>query len=328
MRFIDFILALLVFLNSLQSPLARAPVAKTVTMSFVGDCTLGSQKGESGQYTFNGYARSNPPEYFFEKVEPILAQDDFTVVNCETVLSDRDLPYADKGSDGAFYFLGPASNAEILSAGSVEIAGFSNNHMRDYGAAGVSDTVAALEDAGLTVARHQEPLYVEKNGLTIGILACRISYGGQQKELYSQLAEMTANSDFQIVYPHGGGEGTHVIDGWRRDAYHDLIDRGADLIVASHPHVLQPIERYNGGTIVFSVGNFCYGGAKHPENRTAIYRCTLTWTGDGVELTDSVIPCYVYTGSINNYQPCPVEESDPVYQKIVEYMYGQRDSVM
>ncbi len=327
MSFFKFLLSLCVFMYTIPGPIIRFPEKQSVTLSFVGDCTLGTQKGGNGRGTFNWYAENNEPDYFLEKVKPVFEEDDFTIANCEGVLSDNPLGMEDKGSPTAFWFIGPASSARVFSTSSVEIVGFSNNHMGDYGTKGISDTIDALEAADLTVAKHNEPLYLEKNGITVSILACRLRWAGNEKDLYKTLEEMVANSDFQIIYPHGGTEGTHQKDAWRETAYKNLIDRGADLIVGTHPHMLQPIERYNGGTIVYSLGNFCFGGNTHPENRTAIYQCTISLTSDGVVLeSDDVVPCYVYTGSSNNYQPVPVAEDDPVYQKIYDFMYGNGES--
>ena len=65
--------------------------------------------------------------------------------------------------------------------------------------------------------------------------------------------------------------------------------------------MLQPEEVYNGVPIVYSLGNFCYGGNRSPENRTIIYKALLS-VEDGVLTgqTTQIIPCYVYTGSTNN----------------------------
>lgn len=326
MAIFKLLLAVLALLNT--NPEIREtlfPKLTPVTMSFVGDCTIATQKGGSGPGTFNRYAMDNPPEYFLEKVAPIFEEDDFTVVNCENVLSDNDLAMTDKGSDTAFWFKGPASSARIFSSSSVEVVGFSNNHANDYGPQGQIDTINALEAEGLTVAKHLTPCYLEKDGFRIGILACRIRWENHEREIYGLLEEMKANSDIQIIYTHGGGEGTHVIDEWRKKGFRDLIDRGADLVICSHPHMLQPVEHYNGGMIVYSLGNFCFGGNSHPENATAIYQVRLLKTPWGIISDDRIIPCRVYTGSVNNYQPCPIAEDDPAYQKIVDYMNGERE---
>lgn len=320
------VLALLAVLS--VNPASRQvlfPEITTVTMSFTGDCTIATQKGGSGPGTFNAYAKEKEPGYFLEKVKPIFEEDDFTVVNCENVLSDRALPIKDKGSPTAFYFIGPASSAKIFSSSSVEVAAFSNNHMYDYGEDGVRDTIEALEGEGLTVAKHMEPCYLEKDGFKIGLLACRIRWENHEREIYGVLEEMKENSDYQIIFSHGGGEGTHVIDEWRKTSFRNLIDRGADLVVCSHPHVLQPVEYYNGGAIVYSMGNFCFGGNSHPENRTAIYRCRLLKTPWGIFFEDKIIPCYVYTGKTNNYQPCPIGEDEPAYQEVLDYMSWKRE---
>ncbi len=316
------------FLSSGVTGWIKLPAPKTLTMSFVGDCTIATQKGASGEGTFNWYAKNYEPTYFLEKVADIFRADDITMVNCENVLSDRDLTRRDKGSDTAFWFIGPASSARIFSSSSVEVAGFANNHARDYGQAGYDDTVEALKAQGLTVAEDGEPVYLEKNGIRVGILACGIWYLGQERNYYDELREMEANSDFQVVYPHGGTEGTYEVDPWRVTAFRNLIDHGADLVVGTHPHRIQPIERYNGGTIVYGLGNFCFGGNNRPDRRTAIYQCTLALRKDGVEFkSDLVIPCTVFTGSRNNWQPAPIPEDDPMYDEIYNFMYGLTESL-
>ena len=326
MSFLRFLLALLLFLRLTPGPVAQVPKAQSVTISFTGDCTIATDRGSFKSGSLNWYTTNHEYSYFLEKVEPIFSGDDITVVNCENVLSDRDLPIRDKGSAGAFYFTGPAANARIFSGSSVEVACLANNHMRDYGEDGLEDTVAALQAEGLLVAEENKPVYVEKNGITVAILACQMWYAGSERALYPILQEMTENSDVQIVYPHGGAEGTYYVEPWRTQAFHNLIDRGADIIVGTHAHLLQPMEKYKGGTIVYCLGNFCFGGNVRPSNRTAIYQCTVTLGDDGPEIADTIIPCYVYTGSRNNWQPCPVEETDPVYQKILDYMNGLTES--
>ena len=82
------------------------------------------------------------------------------------------------------------------------------------------------------------------------------------------LEEANANSDYQVVYCHGGEEKVHAYEDWKQASCHNLVDHGADLVIGSHPHVLQPMETYNGVNIVYSLGNFIFGGNNYPENRT------------------------------------------------------------
>lgn len=323
-----FLLILLTVLRLAPAPVIKLPEEREVTMSFAGDCTISTGLGSMKKGGLNWYARNYPSTYFLEKVYPWFSEDDITVVNCETVLSDRDLAPREKDPGVRFWFIGPASNAKIFSSSSVEVACFANNHMYDYGEEGVKDTIAALEAENLLVGKDAEPLYVERNGVVVGILACGIWDPGDEELLYDALDEMTEKSDFQVIFPHGGLESIYEPEQWRKDSFRKLIDRGADLIVGTHAHRLQPVERYHGGTIVYGIGNFCFGGNVSPPNRTCIYQCTVTMTADGVEFEDNIVPCYVYTGAVNNWQPAPMEESDPNYRKVLDFMAGKISSPM
>ena len=99
-------------------------------------------------------------------------------------------------------------------------------------------------------------------------------------------------------------------------------------MIGSHPHVLQPREVYNGVDIVYSIGNFCYAGNRYPENRTVIYQMELTINGDLTlqSAQSTILPCYVYTGDANNYQPAVVEDNEDIKNKIMDFMDGKIES--
>ena len=324
--------AMLLGANPDAPEVIRDRMEDSVILSFAGDCTLGAQKGAKSKGNFNWYADNEEPDYFLKNVYDIFSTDDFTIVNCEGVLTDRPLEYYDKGSDGAFYFKGKADNAKIFTAGSVEIASVINNHTRDYGPAGKSDTIDALEAEGVRALDANKPVYVEKDGIRISFLACGIWYTGQEKDIYKSLDEMNENSDIQVIYSHGGTEGVYEVDSWRKSVYHSLINRGVDIIVNSHPHRLQPVEHYKNGLIVYSLGDFCFGGNSFPVNKkTAIYRVKITRTDDGFEFEDEIIPCWLHSGttSANNFQPTPVDpvEYADTYEKMIAYMRGERKTI-
>lgn len=328
MKLVGLLIAATMLLNVCPDALdeIRAAQDRSVTISFTGDCTISTDQGRSEQGTFNWYAKNYEPTYFLEKVADIFNEDDITVVNCETVLSDRNLTKRYKGEGTAYWFIGPASNAKIFSSSGVEVASVVNNHTNDFGAEGAADTVAALEAEGLDVLEAKKPVYIERKGITIGFLGAGIWWGGQEKELYKVLEEMEENSDIQIIYPHGGAEGSHEVEAWRKTSFRNLIDHGADIIVGTHSHRLQPLEEYHGGVIVYGLGNFCFGGNRYPQNRTAIYQLIITPGEDGYVYENSFIPCYVYTGSSNNWQPAPVPETDAAYRKILDFMAGELET--
>lgn len=322
------LLALLLLLRQFPGGFFTVPQSRSMTISFVGDCLISTSDGADYAGSLNWYARNYEPSYFFEKVAGYFTSDDLTVVNCETVLSDRALSPRDKGDPEAWWFTGPALNARIFSSSGVELASVANNHTFDYGREGYNDTVAALKAQGLAVAEDGVPVYYEKNGIRVGILACGIWYSGEEGVYISALRQMCEDSDFQIVYTHGGAESVFVPEEWRRASYRRLIDCGADLVVGCHAHRLQPMERYNGGTIVYGLGNFCFGGNSLPNNRTAIYRCTVYVSSRGTTAEDEIVPCYLYTGSHSVWQPSPIPPNDPNYQKVLDFMNGLIDSPM
>lgn len=334
MKLAGVLLAVAMLLNANpEAPeVIRDRLEDSVTLTFAGDCTLGAQKGENKKANFNWYADREEPDYFFRNVYDWFSTDDFTIVNCEGVLTDRPLNYYDKGSEGAFYFKGKASNAGIFTAGSVELASVVNNHTKDYGPEGKSDTIEALTAEGIGALTDTAPVYVEHDGITVSFIACGLWYAGQEKNLYGHIDEMVKNSDVQVIYSHGGTEGVYEVDGWRRTVCRKLIDRGVDIIVNSHPHRLQPVEHYKSGVIVYSLGDFCFGGNSYPVNKkTAMYRVKIIRTDEGFTFEDEIIPCWLHSGATaaNNFQPTPVDpvaEAD-TYEKMLAYMRGERDTI-
>ncbi|MBQ4105926.1 MAG: CapA family protein [Clostridia bacterium] len=294
-----------------QETETTVPRAEQIVLSFIGDCTMASNQGKVEQGNFMWHAQQKSHDYFFEGVYDVLSQDDVTFANCETVLSDGNLKQKVKDHNPAFWFKAPASYADILKLGSVEVAGVANNHTYDYGEQGCKDTLKALEAQGILGGDDYVPVYTEVKGTKIGIVFCSLWGSYQTDEIETALKEMENNCDYSIVYFHGGSEGTHYPDNYIIDACRYLANSGlCDLIVGAHPHVLQPMEIVNDVPIMYSLGNFCFGGNSYPENKTAIFQATLTMQ-DGKIVTDtSFIPCYVYTGPRNNYQPMVITDAD------------------
>lgn len=289
-------------------------------LSFIGDCILGSESGKSSEGNFTHTAETRDHSYFFEKVYDVLSKDDLTFANCEVVLSDRNLEKTYKDYSPAFWFIAPAKNADILKLGSVEVAGVVNNHVNDYGDEGYSDTVKALQAQGLYVGENLTPLYFEEKGIKIGVLYCNLWAPYNLQYIEPVLEEMQDNCDYKIIFFHGGTEAVHEPDNYKIDACRYLAQSGlCDLIIGSHPHVLQPMEVVNGVPIVYSLGNFCYSANNYPENRTIIFQAELFEEDGEIRTQASMIPCYVYTGYKNNWQPALVEDED-VREEIVAMM--------
>lgn len=305
----------------------------TLTLSFVGDCLCATNANTSYENCFEEVAGREDPEYFLKKVNSYFKKDDFTIADCENVYSDsKNLKVSDKGQYAdpnveAYWFKTSAKNARILSVGGIDMVSISNNHINDYGEQGHIDTRKALDAAGVQWGEEGKIIYYQKKGYKIGIICVSMYNDGVLENIKNYIKKAEKKSDYQIIYFHGGTEAVHKPEDWKMNACHALIDAGADLIIGDHPHVLQPMETYKGKTIIYSMGNFIFGGNRHPENRTIIYQHTLTIGNDNVLRSENgtVIPCYVYTGDMNNWQPAVIKDKK-TKKKVLDFMKGKLDS--
>lgn len=305
----------------------------SITLSFVGDCLCATDARTSYENCFEDVAAVKKPSYFLKKTNHIFSADDFTIGDCENVYSDSEnLSMRDKGqiadpSIEAYWFKTKSKNAKILSAGGIDMVSIDNNHINDYGEQGRLDTQKALDDAGVQWGEAGKIIYYEKNGYKIAVICFSMYYSDMAAKGLEYIAEAEKNSDYQIIYFHGGTEAIHAPEDWKIQACHSFIDAGADLVIGDHPHVLQPREIYNNKTIIYSMGNFIFGGNRHPENRTIIYQHTLK-VDISRQLTSekgTIIPCYVYTGDTNNWQPDIIQDKN-TKQRVLDFMNQKSDS--
>jgi len=297
----------------------------TIDLSIVGDCLLATEDSKDSSYSFSWYAKNKNPEYFFKKVSHIFQNDDFTIANLENVLTDRPLKKRYKG-EGAFWFKAPSNNANILNKGYIDVVSVTNNHTYDYGNEGYSDTIKALNKAGLLWGSEDKTLYLTKNDYTIAFIPASLYSSSQTKRIVERIKSASAKSDYQIVYFHGGKEAVYQPEAWKINACHQLVDAGADLVIGNHPHRLQPLEIYKGVNIIYSLGNFCFGGNNHMiSNRTIIYKIILR-IEDGKLLQEEtrLIPCYVQDNSKyqNNWQP-DIITNEEERKLVIDFLFGK-----
>ena len=292
------------------------------TVSVAGDCTLGTDEYFSESTSFNAkYDEVGDPAWFFENVYDIFSTDDLTIVNMEGTLTD-----SEERADKEYAFKGDAEYAQVLVEGGVEAASLANNHSSDYGEESYTDTIEALEEAGISSFGYDEIAYMDVQGVSVALIGTyELAEGiGIQEEMEQNIAAaQEAGAQVIIVYFHWGNETETVPDETQVQLAHAAVDAGADLVVGSHPHVIQGYEEYNGVPIVYSLGNFCFGGNSNPSDYDCmIIQQSFTVTGDEVEIGDlTVIPCSVSSSdSINNYQPTPAEgdEEEEILAKIEE----------
>lgn len=298
--------------------------ARTVTISALGDCTLGTDASFNTQTNFDAFYAVYGYDYFFENVRDILENDDATFANLEGPLTTS----ATKTTPEEYAFKGDPSYTQILLDGSVEAVTLANNHIQDYGDEGVTDTKNALSEAGINYCMNDEIALVDLNGITTAFIGIyELSEGIEcESRVRSTIADAKEQgAQLVIVAFHWGTEKSNVPDEIQQSLAHTAVDCGADLVVGHHPHVLQGIEKYNGKYIVYSLGNFCFGGNSSPSDLdTIIFRQTFTVTGSSVETDDDIeiIPCTISSAEdYNNYQPTPAEgtEADRIMERLNEY---------
>ena len=281
----------------------------SLTLSVVGDCTLGTDETFDYDTSLNAYYENYGADYFLQNVKDIFSTDDLTIANFEGTLTD-----SDEREDKTFAFKAPASYASILTGGSVEAVNTANNHSHDYGEQSFDDTLAALDDAGIVHFGYDETAVMDVKGIKVGLVGIYELYDHLEREqqLKDNIAKVKADgAQLIVVIFHWGNETETVPDSNQTTLGRIAIDEGADLVCGHHPHVLQGIETYKGRNIVYSLGNFCFGGNSSPSDMdTMIYQQTFTIDADGVKKDNvtNIIPCSISSAAYdgyNNYQPTP-----------------------
>lgn len=296
----------------------------SLTLSVVGDCTLGTDETFDYDTGLNAYYENYGADYFLQNVKDIFSADDLTIANFEGTLTD-----SDEREDKTFAFKAPASYASILTGGSVEAVNTANNHSHDYGDQSFDDTLAALDDAGIVHFGYDETAVMDVKGIKVGLVGIYELYDHLEREqqLKDNIAKVKADGAQLIVAIfHWGNETETVPDSNQTTLGRIAIDEGADLVCGHHPHVLQGIETYKGRNIVYSLGNFCFGGNSSPSDMdTMIYQQTFTIDADGVKKDNvtNIIPCSISSAAYdgyNNYQPTPAkgDEATRILGKINE----------
>ncbi len=311
------------------------PQPEYFTISCIGDCTLWSsaqfEKNQVGLPLTVGtnyaYPFSNTVQYFKD--------DEYTLANLECTLSDTQLTHS---TQAMFYFLTPTSYINILKEGGVDFVTHANNHVMDFLDAGFQSSVAALQASAMPFGIEGQAQIVEtQHGLKLGIYTAG---NDMRPDLKTDEAVAAVQSlkeqgaDYVICMFHWGSELYYTPNDNQTNLAHAVIDAGCDLVYGSHPHCLQPIEKYNDGLILYSLGNWVFGGSTRPSDPdTAIVQVTVKRDIDGTVTTDGFtsVPCCVSSNldgaaamadNYNNYCPTPYPEGSDAYNRVLAKLSG------
>ena len=256
-------------------------------------------------------------KYNNDGIDSILSKDmqaefeeaDIAMVNQEFAFSNRGTPMKDK----QYTFRIDPKQVQIFKDMKVDIVTLANNHTLDYGTEALLDTFETLDTAniqyvgaGSNLAEARKTKYVEVNDKTIAFLgASRVipvtdwNAGSDRPGLFttydpaaliSEIETAKELCDYVVVYTHWGIEKNTTPEEYQRTLAKQYIDAGADLVIGSHPHVLQGIEYYKDKPIVYSLGNFMFYST---INQTAVLKVTLN-DNDGVQV--QFLPCKAANG--------------------------------
>jgi poly-gamma-glutamate capsule biosynthesis protein CapA/YwtB (metallophosphatase superfamily) len=305
-------------------------VTADLTISAAGDCTLGTDENFDPSTSFDAvYQEKGDPSYFFANVRDIFASDDLSIVNLEGTLTE-----ATQRADKTYAFKGNPEYTQILTDGSIEAVNLANNHSHDYGDQSYEDTINYVEKAGITSFGYNRSQIVTVKGAKVGLVGTyELKDGiGCKDGMIEQIQSVKEQgADLVIASFHWGTERENYPDDVQKELAHAAIDAGADLVLGHHPHVLQGIETYHGKQIVYSLGNFCFGGNNNPSDKdTMIYQQTFH-INNGTVSSDpyETIPCSISsTSDYNDYQPTVLtgSEKERVQERIDKYSEGLSDS--
>ncbi len=277
----------------------------TISISAVGDCFFGTDINIVGAGNFEEVMKQNNYDYSycFKNVKKYFESDDLSIVNYEGCISENG-----ERAEKEFSFRSKPDYVNFLKEGSIEVANLSNNHSWDYGASALSDTKKILSENGIVHIMGSDVAVLEKKGIKIGFIGTSTMRPSENNAFIQNMNYLKEQSpDIIVAVFHWGEERSLVPNNAQQKLAHTAIDNGADLVIGHHPHVLQGVEKYNGKYILYSLGNFAFGGSKNPSDKdTMIFNQVFSFKdGKLIDKDDaSIIPCSISSVSnANNYQP-------------------------
>lgn len=266
------------------TPAPSTPEKRDCTMLFTGDVMLSRSVGSR-------MAAQKDWSLPFHLIEDALRNADLRYCNLECPVSDRG-----RNLHHLYSFRADPRVIEGLKSAGFNVASQANNHTYDWGTEALVDSLDRLRDAGIqpvgagqnAMAAHY-PLLVNLGGLRIAFLAYvdidpREAAAGVDRPGVAWLdpAQTLADirlarplADLVIVCPHWGVEYASKPTPDQVQLAHQMIDAGADIIVGSHPHVVQPLENYHDHWIAYSLGNFVFDQHDPPTHRGLMLRVTV-----------------------------------------------------
>ena len=272
-----------------------------ITITATGDVTIGRNVKSSGKSIFQKELekQNNDINFIFRNVRGIFENDSLTIVNFEGVLAENySIPPRKQNND--FLFLAPVSYASVLPDNGVEMAAIENNHIGDFGEDGTQSTRDALDSVGILWADSTHSASYEIAGIRVIVFAYQtLNQPYTSDELAGMVREEIARVwdeyDLVIVYYHWGDELDYAPKDNQVRLGRATVDAGADLVLGSHSHRINPIECYQGKYIVYSLANCSFAGNNKPSDMyTFIFQNRFRFkNGRILQSSFRIIPCRI-----------------------------------
>ncbi len=296
-----------------------------ITISAIGDCTIGQDDRFAYHKSFNETFDKNNKDYgyFFEKTKNIFENDDLTLANLETTFTT----YNEKQPKG-YNFKANPEFINVFLKGGVDAVDVANNHTFDYKEQGFNDTIDTLNKNKLPYYGYDHYEILTIKDIRIGLAGLTYIDNDKEKDVKENIDKAIKyfkdnNTDLIIISFHWGIEYEIRQNNTQENIGKYAIDNGADLILGHSPHILQGIEKYKDKYIVYSLGNFVFGGNQNPKDKdTMIFQQTFRFENNSIkESSIKIIPSSVSGKTdVNNYQPIILEgtEKERVLKKILD----------
>ena len=284
-----------------------APTVKTVMFSVVGDIMVHDYQyneaydKETGEYNFM---------HNFQDAKKYFEGKDFVIGNLELTFGGSGRPYSSFPM-----FNTPDSFLDALKDAGFDLLTTANNHSMDTGMSGVIRTLDKLDEYEIDhtgtyrSAEERNNIYLrEINGITFAFLSYTYGTNGipvpesylvniiDENQMIDDIQKASRLADMVIIFPHLGNEyetyPREIFKNWIKK----MVDAGADIVLASHPHVLQPMEYITldrgmgayDGFVAYSLGNFISSQTTPPRNAGIILNITVQKVGDELPTVSEV----------------------------------------
>lgn len=215
------------------------------------------------------------------ELRQLISQNDIVIGNLEAPLCESSRY---KASYARKSFCGAPEFAKELSNAGFNIVNIANNHIMQHGFKAFDETLSAIHEQEISViglagdeGYCSKPVFRQKGEASVGILGYSIvddPYCDSQKpyahalpeQIFRDVSRASGQCEILVVSIHGGQEGSFLPDTHQRNLFREIVGKGADIVIGHHTHVVQPMEKYSGSAIFYSLGNFIFDLPWFPES--------------------------------------------------------------